>query len=517
MFKKYKNQDLDMAFWWKKNPKTSSDYVKLISNQLAKIAASSSSSTVLSTSSSQPNSTNAIAASNSSMNPSSSPNSTSATSDSNKKLQEECSKYLIGLKHFILADTDPHPSPEAIDELYTAMFRSDLFYDLILHIPDLEFEARKEVMIIFAICLNYSKDNKFVTVDYFIQQPKTINLMLKICESSLQQKRSASHDVFLVIGNMIIECIKYEQLCRIILKDPQLWNFFEFAKLANFEISTQSLQILNAVFTTHSKLVSKEFFNNSNNIINFIKRINKLMTHGNYVTKRQSTKLLASLIIQRNFNQLMNTYINAPESLKIIMNLMTDKSKNLQLEAFNCFKILIANPRKSKPILDILIKNREKLLKYFETFGLDNQDPVFLNEREFVIDRIENLPRIISANIDPSSSSTMANNPNINLMSSSPSSHNTTGILSPMNTANITNTTASLTTQTATPSSHKLANLSSHSRGGAAISNTSVANIINNNNSNVSENINSINHTSHTNHNHSSHNHGHTSQDSHLS
>ena len=58
-----------------------------------------------------------------------------------------------------------------------AMHRADVFYELLLHFVDLEFEARRECMLIFSICLGYSKDNKFVTVDYLVSQPKTISLM----------------------------------------------------------------------------------------------------------------------------------------------------------------------------------------------------------------------------------------------------------------------------------------------------------------------------------------------------
>ncbi|GAV47559.1 hypothetical protein ZYGR_0H04050 [Zygosaccharomyces rouxii] len=359
MFKKYKNQDLDMTFWWKKNPKSPQDYVKFISDQLSKIESSS-------------------------------------TQDSKRKAQEEVSKYLMCTKHFILGDTDPRPNAESIDELYGAIYRAELFYDLLIHFGDLEFEARKEVTLIFSICLRYSKDNKLVTVDYLVSKPKTIYTMLRTVESAMQRK--TANDVFLTVGNMIMECIKYEQLCRIILQDPQLWKLFDIVRFGNFETSTESLQILSSALTTHTKLVSKEFFNNENNMNKFIQNINKLMAHGSYVTKRQSTKLLASLIVIRSNNQLMNTYINSLDNLKLIMVLMTDKSKNLQHEAFNVFKVIVANPRKSKPVFDILVKNREKLLKYFETFGLECQEPTFIDEKEFIVQEIESLPRIVSSN-----------------------------------------------------------------------------------------------------------------------
>lgn len=130
----------------------------------------------------------------------------------------------------------------------------------------------------------------------------------------------------------------------------------------------------------------------------FIDKINKLMAHGNYVTKRQSVKLLATLILNRINNQLMTTYINSSDNVKLIMILLSDRSKNLQLESFNIFKVVVANPRKSKPVLDVLVKNRDKLLNFFEQFGVDNKDSTFLDEKEFVVEQIEALPRIVATN-----------------------------------------------------------------------------------------------------------------------
>ena len=89
---------------------------------------------------------------------------------------------------------------------------------------------------------------------------------------------------------------------------------------------------------------------------------------------------------------------------------MTDKSKNLQLEAFNVFKVMVANPRKSKPIFDILVKNRDKLLTYFKTFGLDSQDSTFLDEREFIVQEIDSLPRIISSTTEVSNNNASSSN-----------------------------------------------------------------------------------------------------------
>lgn len=78
------------------------------------------------------------------------------------------------------------------------------------------------------------------------------------------------------------------------------------------------------------------------------------------------------MLDRSNFN-VMTIYISNPENLKLMMNLLRDKSRNIQFEAFHVFKVFVANPNKVRPILDILVKNREKLLTFLGNFHNDRQ------------------------------------------------------------------------------------------------------------------------------------------------
>ncbi|CCE61736.1 hypothetical protein TPHA_0B00640 [Tetrapisispora phaffii CBS 4417] len=371
MFKKHKNQDLDMSFLWKKNPKPPNEYVKYSLELTSKLPGTT-------------------------------------TLDNKKKLQDDLLKYLTEIKEILISKDDL----ELTNALHLEINKMNFFIVLINNLHELNLDIMKELNTIFTVALNYSIDNKLVTVDYFVLHPKTVQLLLVKIESILQQKTKYSNstnsrnDMFSITGKMILECTKYEQLCRIILiKDTNFWKFFSFAKMNNFEISSLSFQILISLFTTNEKLVSKEFFNIESNSNKFIINMNKLIAHGNYVTKRQSLKLLHDLIIVKS-NNIMMSYINSPENMKLIMTVMTDKSKLLQLDAFNIFKIFVANPRKTKPILDILIKNRDKLLLYLNNFADDSFDRMFKDEKEFIIQEIESLPRLFSSTTDSIASTT---------------------------------------------------------------------------------------------------------------
>lgn len=52
----------------------------------------------------------------------------------------------------------------------------------------------------------------------------------------------------------------------------------------------------------------------------------------------------------------------------MMMNLLRDKSPNIQFEAFHVFKVFVANPKKPEDITQILVNNSKKLIAYLENF-----------------------------------------------------------------------------------------------------------------------------------------------------
>lgn len=91
----------------------------------------------------------------------------------------------------------------------------------------------------------------------------------------------------------------------------------------------------------------------------------------------------------------MTRYISNADNLKLMMNLLRDRSRNIQFEAFHVFKVFVANPHKTRPIVDILIKNQEKLIHFLGNFHNDRQDDEqFNDEKAFLIKQIQELQPI---------------------------------------------------------------------------------------------------------------------------
>jgi calcium binding protein 39 len=82
-------------------------------------------------------------------------------------------------------------------------------------------------------------------------------------------------------------------------------------------------------------------------------------------------QLLGELLLDRaNFN-IMTKYISDQQNLRLQMTLLREKSKSIQFEAFHVFKVFVANPNKPAPILNILVKNKDKLITFLSNFHND--------------------------------------------------------------------------------------------------------------------------------------------------
>ena len=71
----------------------------------------------------------------------------------------------------------------------------------------------------------------------------------------------------------------------------------------------------------------------------FFENYQKLLISENYVTRRQSLKLLGELLLDRYNFTVMTRYISNPDNLKLMMNMLREKSRNIQFEAFHVFKV----------------------------------------------------------------------------------------------------------------------------------------------------------------------------------
>lgn len=301
---------------------------------------------------------------------------------SNKKAQEELSKALLALKQVLFGSAEGEPQAEVLAQLSQEMYKSHLLFNFCESLAKMDFEARKDVVQIFGKILKREVGQRFPTVEYICtQKPEILTELCRGYENA---------EIALNTGIMLRECIAKEPLAKIILYSDELfYKFFDYVQLSQFDIASDAFATFKDLLSSH-KILCADFLEKNYDRI-FDKYV-ELLNSENYVTRRQSLKLLGELLLDRANFTVMTKYISNPENLKLMMNMLRDKSRNIQFEAFHVFKVFVANPNKTKPILDILLKNKSKLVTFLDAFHNDRaEDDQFSDEKKYLIKQIKDL------------------------------------------------------------------------------------------------------------------------------
>ncbi|KAF8823424.1 hypothetical protein HHX47_DHR10000152 [Lentinula edodes] len=276
-------------------------------------------------------------------------------SETRRRANEECSKNLQQIKALLYGDGDP--LPEVVAQLAQETYNTDLLHYLVQNIARFEFESRKDVVQIFNNLLRRQIGTRWPTVEYLSGKPEVIFSTLAGYENE---------EIALNTGMILKEMLRHEQLAKTLLHSDKFYNFPHYIETTTFGISCDAFVNLKETLTRHKPMVADYLDKNYDR---------------NYVTKRQSLKLLGEILLDRaNFN-VMTRYISNEANLKMMMNLLRDKSKNIQFEAFHVFKVFVANPKKPVQIENILRRNKDKLLVFLKNFHNDKEGKFIYNLR----------------------------------------------------------------------------------------------------------------------------------------
>mmetsp|Transcript_25465 Transcript_25465/g.55366 ORF Transcript_25465/g.55366 Transcript_25465/m.55366 type:complete len:363 (+) Transcript_25465:82-1170(+) len=295
-----------------------------------------------------------------------------------EKALENVSKYLNHLKIYLFGDEQHEVSKESVLDLTREAAHTDLLYLLVKHLALLDFETRKDAAQVFS-----------TTVRIKDQEDRSPGAMYVMTHPYVLEKLFFGYDepvIALNCGSMLRDCIRDENLARMLLDSPVFMRFFQKVEVPNFEIASDAFSTFKDVLTRHKSVVAQYLMDN---YTEFFPAYMKLLQSGNYVTRRQSLKLLGELLLDRSNVKIMVKFVSEVQHLMQMMTMLKDQSRAIQFEAFHVFKVFVANPNKPQPIIDILTNNRAKLLKYLEEFHTEkDEDEQFKEEKAVLIKEI---------------------------------------------------------------------------------------------------------------------------------
>jgi len=222
---------------------------------------------------------------------------------------------------------ESEPNSELVAELAQEAYSIGLLETLCTCLPFYDFESRKSAVIVFHGILKRQIGSRTPSVDHICSRPHILSVLLRGYEIK---------DIALNSGMMLRECLKFEQIAQIFIETEDFYRLFEYIELPTFDIASDAFATFEVLLTKHKMLVATIFMESYDRIM---PEFNKLLSSENYVTRRQSLKLLVDLLGDPLNEDMKARYFGSSENLKIVMTLMRDSSRSISTEAFRVFRV----------------------------------------------------------------------------------------------------------------------------------------------------------------------------------
>ncbi|XP_042389644.1 putative MO25-like protein At5g47540 isoform X2 [Zingiber officinale] len=294
----------------------------------------------------------------------------------------ELCKNIRELKFVLYGNSESEPVVEACTKLTQEFFRQNTLRLLIICLPKLNLEAKKDATQVVANLQRQQVQSRLIASDYLEANKDLLDILISGYENM---------DIALHYGAMLRECIRHQSVARYILESEHMQKFFDYIEIPNFDIASDVTITFKELLTRHKSTVA-EFL--SKNYDWFFTEFNsRLLSSPNYVTRRQAIKILGDMLLDRSNSAVMVRYVSSKDNLMILMNLLRESSKNIQIEAFHVFKLFAANQNKPPEITSILFTNKDKLLRFFRDFKLDKENEQFEADKDQVVREIQALKK----------------------------------------------------------------------------------------------------------------------------
>ncbi|KAF6165418.1 hypothetical protein GIB67_017900 [Kingdonia uniflora] len=294
---------------------------------------------------------------------------------------EEVEKNFSLMSQMLSGDGEVEPNAEHVTQLTDQIYKEDTLSLLIHKFPILGWEARKDLVHCWCIFLRQIVGYSYCCVEYLETHSELLDFLF-VCYDS--------KDIALNCGNMLREYIKFPGLAKYIFDSISFELFFKYVELRNFDVASNAFAIFKDLLTKHETAPS-EFL--TAHYEEFFVHYKKFLTSENYVTRIQSLKLLSDFLLETQNSYIMKCYILEVRYLKVVMTLLKDSCKNIQISAFHNYKVFVVNHNKPFEIIVILAKNHARLLTLLcnLSVGKGAEDEQFEEKKDMIMKEIHKI------------------------------------------------------------------------------------------------------------------------------
>ncbi|KAF4697440.1 Calcium-binding protein 39 [Perkinsus olseni] len=254
-------------------------------------------------------------------------------------------------------------------------------------------------------------------IEKVVNQSLQSNLLLKIARhiavASPELRRSCVQclvscysipDCSIHVGVMIRDACKFHDVVQSqMFNSGLIYQLFDVLHSHNFDTQADGFETLKEVLMNHKDVSVRWLLDNFDEFFNRYQELLDVSSGDTqYVTVRQSLKLLGDILLDRPFMKVMVRFVNEERYLKSVMILLGDSSKAVQVEAFHVFKIFAANPHKAPAVQQILYQNRTRLIKLLDKLEMavisstgvhksQSEEKQFVADKQAVVNKLEKL------------------------------------------------------------------------------------------------------------------------------
>ncbi|KAF2531124.1 hypothetical protein F2Q70_00032718 [Brassica cretica] len=325
----------------------------------------------------------------------------------------ELSKNLRELKLILYGNSDAEPVAEACAQLTQEFFKGDTLRRLINSLQYLNLEARKDATQVVANLQRQQVNSRLIASDYLESNIDLMDFLVDGFENT---------DMALHYGTMFRECIRHQILAELSksLRELKLilyGNNSEAEPVAEacaqltlefFKDATQVVANLQRQQQVNSRLVASDYLESNTDLMDVLVDGYVLDSQHELLTRHKST--VAEFLTKNEewtstqsfLNQLLGDIL-LDRSNSVVMT-KYESSKTIQIEAFHVSRgkskltdtimfvqLFVANQKKPSDIINVLVANRNKLLRLLADLKLDKEDESFEADKAHVVSEIASL------------------------------------------------------------------------------------------------------------------------------
>lgn len=252
-------------------------------------------------------------------------------------------------------------------QLIKDLLDADLPVKMLEALPKLEFEAAKDSMRLFSQLLKLGTS---LVSDYIRNRKQVLQLMLDGC---------GCPQVALQSNDMLRSCTKHPKLVEMLFEADFALGLINLAQHQDFDISSDAFCSLRELLMGCKPVAAVYLKEHSNT---FFAAYHELQRSEDYFTKRQALGLLADVLVNPCFVDVVPSYVSNYRFLETNMNLLRDSSKAIQSDAIRVLGAFVRNSEASPRVHKILFKNKDRLVRLLDFIGNDDKE----NDDGFVQD-----------------------------------------------------------------------------------------------------------------------------------